>query len=291
MSQRVILLSLIIGLLFSFKAIAEDAPELKAEPKADTVNVSTTPPSSILPPPSPPLIIKGENIPDVVKAALKGIISPEKTTNNTVIVNPSQLKGLYEIVAGANIFYVSDDGQHVILGDLRHAKTGANYTDDRRKQIRSNILNTLDEKELVVFEPEEATKYTVNIFTDVDCPYCAKIHEEVPELNKAGVKVRYLAFPRAGVGSPTYNTMVSVWCADDKKQAMTNAKTGVKVEPITCDDPVNKQYQLGQVLGVTGTPALYLADGEKLPGYVPAKNLISYLKRKDLMYKLHMKRK
>lgn len=270
---------LILSLAFSFNTFAED---VQPAPKVDTVEVTVPPPS---------LIIKGENIPDAVQEAIKGIIAPEKTTNNTVIVTLSPMKGLYEIVAGANVFYISEDGQYVLLGDLRHSETGANYTDERRKQVRSNILNTLDENELIVFAPKGATQYTVNIFTDVDCPYCAKIHQEVPALNEAGVKVRYLAFPRAGAGSPTYDTMVSVWCAEDKKQALSDAKANITVEHKTCDNPVAKQYQLGQVLGVTGTPALYLADGEKLPGYVPAKNLISYLKQKDLMYKLHMKGK
>ena len=176
---------------------------------------------------------------------------------------------------------MSDDGQHLIVGEIRDMKTGQNLTDDKRAQLRVKEIDTLDEKELIVFAPEKETKYTVNVFTDVDCPYCAKFHNEVPELNQGGVKVRYLAFPRAGAGSKTYNTMVSVWCAEDRQQAITAAKAKRAVKSATCNNPVDKQYELGKRLGVSGTPAMLLANGELVPGYVPAKQLLAFLERKS----------
>ncbi len=196
-----------------------------------------------------------------------------------VSVNPSPIANLYETMIGNEAFYISADGAHFIRGDLYESKTPRNLTDEKRNQLRIKALNTMSERKMVVFAPKNATKYTVNVFTDVDCHYCAKFHNEVAKLNEYGVKVRYFAFPRAGVGSPTYKKMVSVWCAKDKKQAMTNAKAGREIKPVVCKNPVAKQLQLGQSIGVTGTPALVLSDGELVPGYVPAYKLISYLRQ------------
>lgn len=217
-------------------------------------------------------------VPEAVTQALKRII---KVDFDKVSITQSAVKGLYEVLIGSEIVYVSDDGQHLIVGDIRDMKTGQNLTDDKRAQLRVKEIDTLDEKEMIVFAPEKETKYTVNVFTDVDCPYCAKFHNEVPELNKGGVKVRYLAFPRAGAGSKTYNTMVSVWCAEDRQQAITDAKAKREVKSATCNNPVDKQYELGKRLGVSGTPAMLLANGELVPGYVPAKQLIAFLERKS----------
>lgn len=198
--------------------------------------------------------------------------------SDKVSVNPSPIANLYETLIGNEAFYISADGAYFIRGDLYESKTPLNLTDAKRNQLRIKALNTIPEKDMVVFAPKN-TKYTINVFTDVDCRYCAKFHNEVAKLNQAGVKVRYLAFPRAGIGSATYQKMVSVWCAKDKNQAMTNAKAGREIEPATCKNPVAKQLQLGQSIGVTGTPALVLSDGKLVPGYVPAERLIDYLRQ------------
>jgi thiol:disulfide interchange protein DsbC len=138
------------------------------------------------------------------------------------------------------------------------------------------LLEALDESEMVVFAPENPQK-TVTVFTDFDCTYCRKLHQEVPVLNELGIAVRYLAYPRAGVGSASYDKMVSAWCADDPNTALTDAKMGKAIPQKTCANPVAKQYRLGDDFGVTGTPALILEDGQLLPGYMPASALAARL--------------
>ena len=203
-------------------------------------------------------------------------------------VAPTPIKGLYEVVyGGGDILYLSQEGRYAVAGSLYDLSTRQNLTQERRAQLRQEqnpmrqkAMNSVKDRDTVVFAPEKETLYTINVFTDVDCGYCAKLHQEVPALNEGGVKVRYLAFPRAGVGSETYKKMVSVWCAKDQQQAMTDAKARRKIAEVTCKNPIAAQYELGQQIGITGTPAMVLSDGELLPGYLPADQLIKLLESK-----------
>jgi len=191
----------------------------------------------------------------------------------------SPIKGMYEVsLAGGQILHITQDGIFFIAGDLYQVTESdlINLTEFNRNDKRKELLATLDESEMVVFSPQNP-KATVTVFTDFDCTYCRKLHQEVPELNKLGVAVRYLAYPRAGVPSASYDKMVSAWCADDPNLALTEAKMGKAIPQKTCANPVAKQYRLGEDFGVTGTPALVLEDGELLPGYMPARALAARL--------------
>lgn len=214
-------------------------------------------------------------IPPAVKKTLDKLVS---VPDIDIDVTQSPIAGLYEAAIGSEVVYISEDGKYLIIGDIRDTVTRENITDRKRNELRVKTLHDVPDEETVVFAPKGETSYTVDVFTDVDCPYCAKLHREVPELNKNGVKVRYFAFPRAGMHSKTYNTMQSIWCADDRKQAMTDAKANKTIDVKTCKNPIAKQYRLGQQIGVSGTPAMILPNGELLPGYLPASKLVAYLK-------------
>ncbi len=218
--------------------------------------------------------------PAELKSALKELLG---TQAEAMQINPSPIPGLYEIVADTYVFYASKDGRYLIRGGdiLDLQQDVRNLTEERRNGLRLRALETVPEKDMIVFSPEKETKHVLTVFTDVDCFYCAKLHQEVSKLNQAGVEVRYLAFPRSGPGSPTHNKMVSVWCADDRQQAITDAKNRKPVPSASCDNPVNEEYNLGRQLGVSGTPALVLPNGELLPGYAPAEKLVSYLEKSE----------
>ncbi len=191
-------------------------------------------------------------------------------------IDHSPIAGLYELTYGTDIVYVTKDGHYLLQGDIFDVQKRENVTAPKRQQARLNAVNALGEKNMIVFAPKQ-TKYEVTVFTDVECGYCRKLHQEMSELNGLGVKIRYLAFPRAGVGSSTYDKMVSVWCADDPQKAMTDAKADRPVAPKKCDNPVSDEYNLGRALGVTGTPTLILENGQLVPGYVPAQRLVQML--------------
>lgn len=193
-------------------------------------------------------------------------------------IQPSEIKGLYKIVMPPRIFYVSGDGKFAIDGSIIDLNAGVNLTKIEKQKSISTAIDSLGEETMVVFEPKQ-TKHTINVFTDIDCGYCRKLHKAVPEYNKLGIKVRYLAYPRAGLGSSSYKKAVSVWCDDDRKAAMTKAKNGMKLEEKNCDNPVVKHMKLGELVGLTGTPAIILDNGQLIPGFVPPARLSAILNK------------
>jgi len=191
-------------------------------------------------------------------------------------IRPAPVSGLYEIEVGAQVVYATEDGKYLFVGDLVDIKANRNLTETRRAAIVKGLIDGVDEKDMIVIGPDNP-KRTITVFTDVDCPYCAKLHRDVPELNKGGVKVRYLLFPRTGVGSESYRRSVAVWCAEDRVEAIGVAKFGGKLEMKTCTNPVADHYRLGQQIDVNGTPTILLDDGRRIGGYVPAAKLLAIL--------------
>lgn len=186
------------------------------------------------------------------------------------------IPGLCEATIDTEIFYVSEAGKFLFIGNMVAVGSGKNLTQQRRAGIVKEIMFKQDEKRMINIGPVKA-KRTITVFTDVDCPYCARLHKEVPQLTKQGVKVRYLLYPRNGTQSPTYKKSVSVWCAKDRIKAIGIAKAGGKLKQKNCANPVADHYKLGRRLGITGTPTLILEDGSRIGGYVPAPRLLSML--------------
>ena len=190
----------------------------------------------------------------------------------------SPMPGLYQVqLKGGRLLYTSADAQFVLQGFLFQVSDGktVNLTEQAESRAVAREIAAVPGAEMVVFpaDPQVGTKTHVTVFTDADCGYCQKLHSEVPELNRRGVEVRYLAFPRQGVGSHGYDVLVNVWCAKDRLAAMNQAKARQSLPAAACDNPVEKQLRLGQSIGVQGTPAIVLANGQMIPGYQPAPQL------------------
>lgn len=194
-------------------------------------------------------------------------------------VKPAPVTGLYEVMLGATVLYMSEDGRYVFRGDIFDLDSKANLTDTRRSEARTNAFGNLKAGSTIDFLAKSAKPLaTLYVFTDIDCGYCRKFHQEVPALNKAGISVRYLAYPRTGIDSPSYDKAVAVWCATDRKSALTDAKSGKQPALTKCDNPVASDFRLGESMGVRGTPALFTEQGEELGGYIPAEELIRLFK-------------
>ena len=192
-------------------------------------------------------------------------------------VRPSPIDGLYEVRAGAEVGYVSADGRYYVNGDVFDMASKENLTEDVRRKGRMALLSSIKDQDAIIFAPKAAAQHTVTVFTDVDCVHCRRMHSEIAELNRLGVRVRYLMFPRGGPGSESWKKAESVWCSADRKDALTRAKKGEKVSAKPCDTPVAAQYELGRSLGVNGTPGIFTDRGEYLAGYASAAYLATYL--------------
>nr|VFK13819.1 MAG: thiol:disulfide interchange protein DsbC [Candidatus Kentron sp. LFY] len=193
-------------------------------------------------------------------------------------ITRAPIQGLYEITSGLRIIYVSEDGKFAIQGDIFDIEEKKNLTEKKQNRARGNAIHSVEKEDMITFSPDN-TRHTITVFTDVDCGYCRKLHNEVPKFNDAGIEVRYLAFPRAGVSSDTYDKMVSVWCAKDRQKAMTNAKNGKTIATKKCTNPVKEHFALGRKIGITGTPAIVLEDGTLVPGYLSASRLQGMLEK------------
>lgn len=196
-------------------------------------------------------------------------------------VDTTPMDGIYHVrLESGESFYSNADGSHFLVGDLfENTSTGlVNLTEQAKNQERVAALAAIPESERVVYRGVDEPKATVVVFTDPTCPYCERLHEAVPELNERGIAVHYLAFPRAGMNSDAATSMQQAWCSDNRSEAMTRAQQRQALTgPSDCDNPVAEQYNLGMALGVQGTPAIILPDGQLVPGYVPPERLAAML--------------
>lgn len=196
-------------------------------------------------------------------------------------IDTSGIDGWYKIQKGAIVAYVSADGRYLMQGDMIDLDNSINLTELARNSARLELMDTLDDGEVIAFTPAEI-KHTVTIFTDVECGYCRRLHSQIDDYLAKGIEVRYLLYPRNGPASRAWNTSEDVWCASDRRRALTAAKMDREFETQKCDaSAVQQHYILGQEVGLTGTPAIILEDGELIGGYLPADQLALRLDAKD----------
>ena len=193
-------------------------------------------------------------------------------TAHSIAISETPVEGVLQVQINGDIVYASSDGKYLIQGRLIDLETREDLTETSKTGVRKELMAGIDESKQIKFSPTDPD-YTLTVFTDIDCGYCRKLHAQVEEYNKQGIAINYMWFPRAGIGSRSYEKAVAVWCASDQQTALTEAKLGSEPDPDQCDNPVAEQYQLGIELGVTGTPALLTANGQLIPGYVPPDKL------------------
>lgn len=190
-------------------------------------------------------------------------------------VADAAIPGLLQVITDRGLFFASQDGRYLIQGEVFDLKDKSHVNEAVMRPVRKAGVEKLASSAIEYKAKNE--KYVVTVFTDTDCGYCRKLHSEMQDYLDAGISVRYLAYPRGGLQSQTYQTLQSIWCAKDKKGAMNTAKGGGDVATASCQNNVENQYKLGQSFGISGTPALILPDGSLIPGYQPAPALLATL--------------
>ncbi|MGV0005411.1 MAG: DsbC family protein [Candidatus Porifericomitaceae bacterium WSBS_2022_MAG_OTU9] len=201
----------------------------------------------------------------VIRQKIEGALSGISVNR----VEKSPVPGLYQVQVGIDVIYITGDGHYLLRGDLLDLEKKVNQSDVLRKNLRGQEFSFIPEDEYIEFAPDGGGRHTLYVFTDVRCSYCRRLHNNMQEMNRLGITVRYLAFPVIGEQKEALAIMEKVWCAADRKDALTRAKGGdVNLVSAKCKNPVQKQFQLGRDMGVNGTPAMYMEDGTELPGYM-----------------------
>ena len=216
-------------------------------------------------------------------AQIKRALEASRPDIKVQSVSPSEIPGLYAVqFEDGPLAYTTSDAKYFVLGDLYQVlgkgQGYVNLAEEKRNVERSRLLAGVPLKDMIVFKPAGATKGVINVFTDVECGWCQHFHKDVPQLNAMGIEVRYLAFPRAGIGSDDYRKMVTTWCAKDRQAMLTRYKNREQIALNLCEpNPVAAEFQLGERMGVNGTPTMVTASGQLIPGYVPPQELAKTL--------------
>jgi thiol:disulfide interchange protein DsbC len=194
-------------------------------------------------------------------------------------LRPSPIAGIYEFAQGADVSYLTADGKYFLDGNLYDMATRENLSEALRTRARLALISAVPESQMLIFSPKNPL-YTITVFTDVDCAYCRKLHSEMAELNRLGIRVRYMFYPRSGPNTDSWKKAEVVWCSANRNEALTQAKLGAKLDMTkTCDaNPVAREYALGQSIGVRGTPAILTENGDYISGYMPPRELVQEIK-------------
>jgi len=207
-----------------------------------------------------------------IRDALAKVLPGQKPTS----VQPTPIDGLFQVEMGPQVMYMTGDGRYLIDGAIVDLKTRENLAEAAQNKARMRAIEAVGEDEMIVFDAPKA-KHEITVFTDIDCGYCRKLHQQIGGYADEGISVRYLFYPRTGADTPSFDKAVAVWCADDQRKAMTDAKNGQPVDSKKCQNPVKRHMELGELMGIRGTPAIVLENGQMVPGFVEPKRLAKVL--------------
>ncbi|MBK8451809.1 MAG: DsbC family protein [Thiofilum sp.] len=275
MAKNLVLAAVLSAALSTF-AWAEDQPAATAPAAAAPAATAEAAAPAAIPEKVEAVTTQAATIdPEVVKQITEKLKPLFGSAPDSIKASP--VAGVYAVSFGMELLYSSPDGRYVFSGDLIDAQTRTNLSENARASGRKAVMDKADVTKTITYKAKGEEKYVMSVFTDVSCPYCVKLHQEVPKLNDMGVTVRYFAYPRAGVGSGPYKEMVNAWCSADPIKALNELKEGKTIETKECANPVADHYALGQKVGVTGTPAIVTQDGVMIAGFRPAQEMFEAL--------------
>ena len=191
-------------------------------------------------------------------------------------LKPAAMPGVYELVIAGGVYYLTEDGKFLLAGSLYDLESGKDLTKQAKNELRGNIVAQLAEREAITYSPAEY-QYTLNVFSDVECPSCRNFHSQIEQVNALGIRVRYFLTPF--LGDTAYRKATGVWCADDRSTALNQAKLGMAVEDKQCDTPLDENLRTAELLGIKGTPSFLLENGALLQGYRTPKVLLDEIKK------------
>lgn len=197
-------------------------------------------------------------------------------------ISESPIPDLYQVVFGSQVIYMTSDARYLFQGDFYDLEKKVSISESAKSAFRLEKLKKISSEDMVVYKPEKVDA-VITVVTDIDCPFCRKLHNEVPDYLQNNVEVRYIFMPLKGPAD--MRKTISVWCSDDQQTSLDIAKAGGEVDEAKCDNPIDKHLKLARELGVRGTPAILMENGEMLPGYVPFEKIVAELKTRESLSK------
>ena len=217
---------------------------------------------------------------DLADKLKRSVELPSQGQLEIVAIKETPLPQIFEVELNTGELLYSDiSGDYLFAGDLyQTTNSGLMNLSSKTRQLRTaERIGAIPEDQMIVYSPEDETRATLTVFTDVDCTYCRALHKDVEALVAMGIEVRYLAYPRGGEAAGSYEKMISVWCSQDRHKSLTQAKNGQNLPARDCETPVLEHYELGNQIGISGTPALIFPDGRLIPGYMDVDRLVAML--------------
>ena len=217
---------------------------------------------------------------DLADKLKRSVELPSQGQLEIVAIKETPLPQIFEVELNTGELLYSDiSGDYLFAGDLyQTTNSGLMNLSSKTRQLRTaERIGAIPEDQMIVYSPEDETRATLTVFTDVDCTYCRALHKDVEALVAKGIEVRYLAYPRGGEAAGSYEKMISVWCSQDRHKSLTQAKNGQNLPARDCETPVLEHYELGNQIGISGTPALIFPDGRLIPGYMDVDRLVAML--------------
>jgi thiol:disulfide interchange protein DsbC len=190
-----------------------------------------------------------------------------KLGNKVDSVVKTAYAGLYEVYADGQIIYTDEKVSALLIGTLIDGKTMKNVTSERMQKLTAIQFSDLP-LELAVKQVRGDGKRVFATFEDPNCGYCKKLAKEIAKLDNVTVYV--FLYP---ILSPdSLEKSKQIWCSSDRAKAWNDWMVDGKAPSGKgdCDTAaVQKTIETGRKLAINGTPTIFFADGERIPGAVP----------------------
>jgi thiol:disulfide interchange protein DsbC len=187
-------------------------------------------------------------------------------------VSKTPFQGVYEVILDGQVFYTDEKASYVFSGSLidMRGREPRNLTQETNNKMASSVL--AKSTDLAVKRVRGNGKRVIYTFEDPNCGYCKELQKELVKLND--VTIYTFLWP---ILSPdSMDKSKAIWCSKDRARTWEDymLKGAALTAKRDCDTTaIEKNQRLAQRFNLKGTPAVYLANGEQIGGYLPASQL------------------
>ncbi|WP_151723563.1 DsbC family protein [Acinetobacter ursingii] len=187
-------------------------------------------------------------------------------------VQTTPLKDIYEVYMGGQIVYTNDDANYFFIGNLIDNKNQKNLTEDSLQKLEKIDVSTLPLDQAIKHVKGNGQR-VLYLFSDPDCPYCQRLEKQMASIDN--VTIYLFLYPLKGLHPNAENMATKIWCAKDQYAAWENYLLNKKqpTKAASCQTPIQKNLELGKRLKISGTPTMFLKNGNRITGAMEADEL------------------